>query len=114
MDLSTRYGQQMARQLVAMKNGQSADTAARVRLFHEAMQDEGIPTGGHRPFGWNEDKRTLHKTEAPISRPPCWKCSDGRKPSAITQQWNEDDVKTPQGGGVQARDPGQDGPQPRA
>jgi DNA invertase Pin-like site-specific DNA recombinase len=98
MDLSTRYGQQMARQLVSMKNGQSADTAERVRLFHEAMQEEGIPTGGHRPFGWNEDKRTLHETEAPILKAALLEMLDGRKPSAITQKWNEDDVRTPQGG----------------
>jgi site-specific DNA recombinase len=98
MDLSTRYGQQMARQLVAMKNGQSADTAERVRLMHEAMQDEGIPTGGHRPFGWLEDKRTLHETEAPKLKAALLDLLDGRLASAITKEWNEQGITTPQGG----------------
>lgn len=98
MDLSTRYGQQMARQLVAMKNGQSADTAERVRLFHEAMQDEGIPTGGHRPFGWNDDKRTLHATEAPLLRTALLEMIAKRRPSAITREWNEKGIRTAQGG----------------
>jgi DNA invertase Pin-like site-specific DNA recombinase len=98
MDLSTRYGQQMARQLVAMKNGQSADTAERVRLMHQAMQDEGIPTGGHRPFGWNEDKRTLHEVEAPKLRAALLEMLDRRPESAITREWNEQGLTTPQGG----------------
>lgn len=98
MDLSNRYGQQFARNLVSAKNGQSSDTAQRVKDMHGAMQDAGIPTGGHRPFGWNEDKRTLHEVEAPKLKAALLEMLDGRPESAITREWNEQGITTPLGG----------------
>ncbi|MFF2509967.1 hypothetical protein [Streptomyces sp. NPDC058086] len=59
LDLLPDNGRAMARVVVAMANKQSADTARR---------DLGIPVGGTRPFGWQEDKRTLNPTEADLER----------------------------------------------
>jgi hypothetical protein len=66
--------------------------------MHQAMQDEGIPTGGNRPFGWNEDKRTLHEVEAPKLKAALLEMIDERPASAITREWNEQGITTPQGG----------------
>ncbi|MEU4212771.1 recombinase family protein [Streptomyces sp. NPDC026206] len=64
LDLLTDNGRATARVVVAMANKQSADTARRVRRKHRALEREGVPTGGARPFGWNSDKRTLHPEES--------------------------------------------------
>ena len=94
LDLSTRYGQQFARQLVAMKNGQSADTAQRVKDMHETLQLSGIPTGGTRPFGWQEDKRTLHPGESELLRQAVKDIFGGRSYASITAEWNKNAVTT--------------------
>jgi len=96
-DLSTRYGQQGARNLVNMKNAQSADSAQRVRDMHETLQLEGIPTGGTRPFGWNEDKRTLHPTESKLFRKAINEILKGRSRASICAEWNKQGILTPLG-----------------
>ncbi|MGW2540314.1 recombinase family protein [Kitasatospora sp. NPDC001574] len=58
LDLLTDNGRAMARVITAMNNKASADTARRVRRKHKALQKSGIPAGGPRPFGWQEDRRT--------------------------------------------------------
>uniref|UniRef100_A0AAU3HZS1 Recombinase family protein n=1 Tax=Streptomyces sp. NBC_01393 TaxID=2903851 RepID=A0AAU3HZS1_9ACTN len=64
LDLLTDNGRTVARIVTATNNKQSADTARRVARKHEALQKAGIPTGGRRPFGWKEDKRTLDPDES--------------------------------------------------
>lgn len=97
LDLLTDNGRTNARVIVAFKNGQSADTARRVRDMHEALQEQGIPTGGHRPFGWLEDKRTLHPTEAPLLRQAVTDVLGGRSLDAICAEWNRKGVPTARG-----------------
>ncbi|MGW5121799.1 recombinase family protein, partial [Streptomyces noursei] len=64
LDLLTDNGRTVARIVTATNNKQSSDTARRVARKHRAMQQAGIPAGGSRPFGWQEDKRTLDPYEA--------------------------------------------------
>ncbi|MBS2965700.1 recombinase family protein [Actinocrinis puniceicyclus] len=97
LDLLTDNGRTNARLIVSFKNGQSADTARRVKDMHEALQEHGIPTGGHRPFGWNEDKRTLHPTEAPLLRKAVEDLLGGRSLDAICAEWNRKGVQTARG-----------------
>lgn len=63
-DLVTDNGRFAARIIVAQANKASADTARRVARKHVQQQQEGVPTGGRRPFGWKADKRTLEPVEA--------------------------------------------------
>jgi site-specific DNA recombinase len=66
IDLLTENGRDMARVLVTMAGKQSAATSRRLTRKHQAVALAGIPTGRHRPFGWQADKRTLHPLEAPL------------------------------------------------
>jgi DNA invertase Pin-like site-specific DNA recombinase len=97
LDLLTDNGRTNARVIVSFKNGQSADTARRVRDMHEALQENGIPTGGHRPFGWMEDKRTLHPTEAPLLQQAVKDVLGGRSLDAICAEWNRNGIPTARG-----------------
>jgi site-specific DNA recombinase len=76
---------------------QSTDTARRVRDKHEAIAMAGIPVGGSCPFGWNEDKRTLHPVEAAL----LWQARKdillGIGLHTICREWKAAGVKTPKG-----------------
>jgi len=97
LDLNTTSGQTNARVIVAFKNAQSADTARRVTRKHVALQREGIPTGGHRPFGWLDDKRTLHPVEAPLLQEAVKEILTGRALRSICADWNRAGVTTARG-----------------
>ncbi|QDQ11316.1 recombinase family protein [Streptomyces spectabilis] len=97
LDLLTENGRATARVVVAMSNKQSADTSRRVRRKHRALEREGIPTGGARPFGWNDDKRTLHETEAKALREAAIGVLGGAPVRAFTLRWNEQGLTTPRG-----------------
>jgi len=97
LDLLTETGRTYARVIVAFKAGQSADTALRGKDKHVALQREGIPTGGHRPFGWNEDKRTLHPEESKILRKAVADLLEGKAVTAIVADWNRRGILTARG-----------------
>jgi DNA invertase Pin-like site-specific DNA recombinase len=98
LDLRTDNGQSNARVMVTMKNNQSADTSRRVRDMHDALRDLGIPTGGHRPFGWNEDKRTLNEFEANELRIAIKALIAGtRSKTSIVKSWNDRGILSPRG-----------------
>jgi DNA invertase Pin-like site-specific DNA recombinase len=97
LDLSTQSGQANARVITVFKNAQSADTARRVGRKHQALQREGIPTGGHRPFGWNEDKRTLHPIEAELLKTTVKEILNGRAVTAVAADWNRRGITTARG-----------------
>ncbi|MEU1353012.1 recombinase family protein [Streptomyces cinnamoneus] len=97
LDLLTDNGRTVARIVVATKNQQSADTARRVRRKHKALQQTGIPTGGRRPFGWKEDKRTLDPHEAKWLRQMVDWLLAGKPISAIIHELRKEGVKTVSG-----------------
>ncbi|MBL7548655.1 recombinase family protein [Frankia sp. AgB1.9] len=91
-DLLTDGGKFTARILVAMANKSSADTARRVRRWHLDMQQTGKITGGPRPFGWNDDRRTLHPIESEILTKCVGRLLDGVPLTAIVTEWNRDGI----------------------
>lgn len=97
VDLLTENGRSMARVMVAMSNKQSADTARRVARKHLAMQLAGIPTGGRRPFGWQDDKRTLAEAEAEAIRKGAERILAGAPVSTVVIDWNERGITTVHG-----------------
>ena len=97
LDLLTDAGRTVARGIVAYKNAQSADTAWRVANKHAALQREGIPAGGARPFGWQEDHRTLHPNEAPLLKKAALDILGGRSRNAVVAEWNQRGILTSHG-----------------
>jgi DNA invertase Pin-like site-specific DNA recombinase len=88
LDLLTDNGRTVARILVATSNKQSADTARRVTRKHRAMEQAGIPTGSRRPFGWQDDKRSLNPLEAKAIRAATKRLLAGASLRSIVADWN--------------------------
>jgi len=98
LDLLTEQGRTNARVIVSFKSGQSADTSWRLENKHRALQREGIPSGGHRPFGWNDDLRTLHEVEAPILQKAAHDVRrQVKSKSAVVADWNRRGILTARG-----------------
>lgn len=97
LDLLTDNGRTVARIVVATSNKQSADTARRVKRKHKAMKEAGIPTGGPRPTGWNEDKRTLNAHEAKMIQGAVRRILEGASPFTVAGEWNRSNFTTPRG-----------------
>lgn len=98
LDLLTEQGRTNARVIVSFKSGQSADTSWRLENKHRALQREGIPAGGHRPFGWNDDLRTLHEVEAPILKKAIHEIRKRIKSrTAVVADWNRRGILTTRG-----------------
>jgi DNA invertase Pin-like site-specific DNA recombinase len=92
-DLVTDNGRFAARILVAQANKSSADTAARVARKHVEQQQQGIPTGGRRPFGWKPDKRTLEPGEATELRLAVQRITAGWSVGAVVMDFNTRGVR---------------------
>jgi site-specific DNA recombinase len=103
VDLTNSNGITMARVLVAMANKSSADTARRTERAHYQAALEGQPVGGRRPFGWNDDKRTLSEREAEMIRDAVARILSGQKLHTVAQLWNESGMPTPRGKAVWRR-----------
>lgn len=97
LDLLTDIGRSNARFLVVAKGIQSTDTARRVRDKHYAMASAGLPVGGSRPFGWNEDRRTLHPLESELLRKARLDILAGVGIHTICREWHEAGIRTPRG-----------------
>jgi site-specific DNA recombinase len=97
VDLLSDNGRAMARVLVAMANKSSADTARRVARKHQENAENGVPVGGARPFGWQDDKRTLLASEAELVREAAERVLVGAPISSIVTDWNCRGIRTPRG-----------------
>lgn len=97
LDLLTDNGRTVARIVVATNNKQSADTARRQRRKHVALQQAGIPAGGRRPFGWQDDKRTLNPGEAKTIQDGVRALLDGKPINGLLDEWKAQGVVTPTG-----------------
>jgi site-specific DNA recombinase len=58
----------MARVMVAVANKASRDMSRRLRRKVREMAEQGLPTGGGRPFGYEPDLVTIRKDEAQTLR----------------------------------------------
>jgi DNA invertase Pin-like site-specific DNA recombinase len=97
IDLLTESGRTNARGIVAYKNAQSTDTAWRVANKHKALQREGIPAGGPRPFGWKKDRRTLHPVEAPLLKTAALDVLAGKTLHSVVVGWADRGILTANG-----------------
>jgi len=75
----------------------------RVRRAHRRRAEEGIPVGGHRPFGWQADRVSLNPVEAPLLQQAARDFIAGRSLRSIVNEWSSKGVRTPRGGEWQTR-----------
>lgn len=67
-DLSTADGRMVARMKAVIDAAESERLSERVRRKLQQNAAEGKNHGGSRPFGWNDDRRTLRGYEAAVLR----------------------------------------------
>ncbi len=96
-DLSTSDGRTMARVTNAFSIKEGDDKARRVARKHLELAEAGKLSGGPRPFGWAEDRKTLHKTEAPLLGEAVDRVLAGETLHAISVDWNARGITTANG-----------------
>lgn len=97
INLATPDGRTMARVMVAFANKASADTGRRTKRKHLELAKLGKPVGGYRPFGWREDKATLHPEESAVMRGVIEDVIAGKTIRSVTYGLNERGYKTTAG-----------------
>lgn len=66
----------------------------RMRRSHRARAEQGIPSGGPRPFGWKDDRLTLDDKEADLLRQAAKDFLGGRSLHSIVMEWQRLGIKT--------------------
>lgn len=88
----------VARILAAVASDSSAKTAKRIRRKNDERALAGLPTGGgHRPFGYCEDRIRMDPAEAALIRDAAARIIAGESIRAIATEWNDRGVPTPAG-----------------
>ena len=99
IDLTTPDGQFQARILGAVAKKESDDKSRRIRRKHEELAVNGkVSGGGSRPYGYNDDKRTLRASEAAIVRECARRFLAGESIRSIASDLNERGIPTVGGG----------------
>jgi DNA invertase Pin-like site-specific DNA recombinase len=87
----------------AVRSLDAAVTETRVRSrrvsdWHWARAMEGVPHSGPRPFGWQEDRISLHPVEAKLVEQAMVDRMSGKAVRAIARDWCEQGVTGTRGG----------------
>ncbi|MFI6120065.1 recombinase family protein [Streptomyces sp. NPDC051064] len=86
-DLSTQEGRSMLTIQATMGGMEVYSTRRRVARKNKGLAERGHIHGGPRPFGWAEDRRTLHDTEAEELRKAVLAIPGGLTVGEIRKQW---------------------------
>jgi DNA invertase Pin-like site-specific DNA recombinase len=96
-DLTTADGRAVAITVAAWDAAEAERTAERLRRkFLEKAQNGDVGQGA-RPFGWGEDKKTLHPKESRLLRKAVQDIMDGVSTREIARRWNASGVTTTRG-----------------
>jgi site-specific DNA recombinase len=88
LDMSTAYGRAMAGLLGEFDTMESEVKSERSQLASMARAREGKrQMGSPRPFGWNEDRKTLHPDESDAIRDACHAIVGGATITGICREW---------------------------
>src|SRR5439155_20339891 len=68
LNLATPSGRAVARTLGAWGRYESEHKSARLKAKHLQLAEAGADGGGGRPFGYEDDRRSLRPTEAALIR----------------------------------------------
>jgi site-specific DNA recombinase len=99
LDLSTPSGRMVARQLGVVARYESEHKSDRQRRKHQQLADQGrLAGGGTRPFGYNQDRRTLHPTEADYLREAAVRVLEGESIRSVCRDFTARGIATVSGG----------------
>lgn len=96
-NLATADGRMVARIKASVDAAEAERTAERLRRAFLAKAQGGAPGQGTRPFGWAEDKVSLHPEEAPLLRRAARDVIDGVPTREVARRWNEAGATTTRG-----------------
>jgi len=94
MDLSTEQGRETARYAVLAARKESRRNSERQVRRHKQRREMGKLSGGYRPFGVAEDRRSLNMTEVALIRQAATDLLSGKAIYAIVDEWNALGVMT--------------------
>lgn len=94
MDLSTEQGRETARYAVLAARKESRRNSERQIRRHKQRREMGKITGGYRPFGVADDRRSLNTTEVALIRQAASDLLTGKPIYAIVDEWTAAGVKT--------------------
>jgi len=99
LELWTPSGRMIARQLGVYARYESEHKADRQRRKHQELADAGkVSGGGTRPFGFNDDRRTLHVEEAERVREAAGRVLDGESLRSVCRDFTARGISTVTGG----------------
>jgi site-specific DNA recombinase len=96
-DLSKADGRMVARIKASVDAAEAERTAERLRRAFLAKAQTGAVNQGTRPFGWADDKRTLHPRESRLLRKAVQDVTDGVPTREVARRWNAAGVTTTRG-----------------
>lgn len=96
-DLSTADGRMVARIKASVDAGEAERTSERVARKHLESARAGLPVGGTRPFGWEDDKVTVREAEAALIRKAASDVLAGTPIREVCRRWNDAGVLTSTG-----------------
>ncbi|MEW1687588.1 recombinase family protein [Streptomyces sp. NPDC091265] len=86
-DLSTQEGRSMLTIQATMGGMEVYNTKRRVVRQNKGLAERGHMHAAPRPFGWAENRRTLHDIEAEVLRKAILAVPDGRTVGEIRKEW---------------------------
>lgn len=86
-DLSTQEGRSMLTIQATMGGLEVYNTKRRVARKNKSLAQRGHMHGAPRPFGWAEDRQTLHGTEAEVLRQAVLAIPGGLTVGEVRKQW---------------------------
>jgi DNA invertase Pin-like site-specific DNA recombinase len=96
-DLTTPDGRMTARIVGAVAKHESEHKGARVARKHRELAENGLPAGGRRPFGYENDRMTLRSAEAVRLREAADHILGGGTLRGLIASWNQQGVVTSSG-----------------
>jgi site-specific DNA recombinase len=94
-DLNTSDGRAVARIVVALAQKESEDKSRRIRRKHLELAEAGAVVGGGRPFGYENDRKTLRPAEADLIREAADRVLAGSSLRAVVADWQRRGIEKP-------------------
>jgi site-specific DNA recombinase len=98
LDLATPSGRMVARQLGAVARYEQELKAERTKAANLQSARAGLPRGGQRPFGFEDDGIAHRKAEAAALRRAVTAVLSGESLHEVARRWNGDGLLTATGG----------------
>ncbi|MGW7052578.1 recombinase family protein [Streptomyces sp. NPDC054887] len=94
----TKEGLLQAVHSLEAANTETETRGRRLRDWHWSRAVDGTPHSGPRPFGWQDDRLTLHTVEADLVRRAIEDRINGKAVRAVAREWRELGITGTRGG----------------